>query len=62
MTISKKGLRSIAVNRQKFYWKFNDKVFVFSNENKNCFLTIDIGWFDKWLHVNVVHKPRKACA
>jgi len=52
MAISKKGLRSITVNGQQFYWKFNGKVIVISDEIKNSFLIVDFGWYDVWLYVN----------
>lgn len=52
MAISKKGLRNIMVNGQKFYWKFNEKVIVSSDEFKNSLLIIDFGWYDVWLYVN----------
>ncbi len=52
MAISKKGLRNLVVNGQKFYWKFNEKVIVNSDEFKNGILIIDFGWYDVWLFVN----------
>ena len=52
MAISKKGMRSIIVNGQKFNWKFNEKVIVNSDEFKNSLLIIDFGWYDVWLFVN----------
>ncbi|MBD0404912.1 hypothetical protein [Flammeovirga sp. EKP202] len=52
MAISKKGLRSIIVNRQQFYWKFNGKVIVSSYEFRNSLLIVDFGWYDVWLYVN----------
>ena len=52
MAISKKGLRKITVNGQKFYWKFNEKIIVRSDEFKNSLLIIDFGWYDVWLYVN----------
>ncbi len=52
MAISKKGLRKIIVENREFYWKFNGKIIVTSEEIKNCHLTIDFGWYDIWLYVN----------
>ncbi len=52
MAISKKGLRSISVNEQEFYWKFNEKIIVSSSAFKNSLLIIDFGWYDEWLYVN----------
>ncbi|MDG1334235.1 MAG: hypothetical protein P8P74_18015 [Crocinitomicaceae bacterium] len=52
MAISKKGLRKIVVHGRIFYWKFKEKVFVMSEENRNQLLIIDFGWFDVWLYVN----------
>lgn len=52
MAISKKGRRKIIVNGQKFYWKFNEKVFVNFAESKNSLLIVDFGWYDVWLFVN----------
>ena len=52
MAISKKGLRSITVKGQQFYWKFNGKVIVSSDEIKNSLLIVDFGWYDVWLYVN----------
>ena len=52
MAISKKGLRKIVVDDQEFYWKFNDKIYVVSETNKNQLLIVDFGWFDIWLYVN----------
>lgn len=52
MSISKKGLRSITVNGHQFYWKFNGKIIVNSNEIKNSLLIVDFGWYDVWLYVN----------
>lgn len=52
MAISKKGMRTITVNGQKFYWKFRDKVIVSSSEFENSILIVDFGWFDVWLYVN----------
>ena len=52
MAISKKGLRKIAVDNRKFYWKFNEKVFVISDETKNSLLIVDFGWYDVWLYAN----------
>lgn len=52
MAISKKGLRKIIVDNQEFYWKFNEKVFVFSEEAKNRLLIVDFGWYDVWLYLN----------
>lgn len=51
MAISKKKLRSIVVNGQKFYWKFDGKIFVYCEALKNSPLIVDIGWFDVWLDV-----------
>ncbi|XOV66019.1 MAG: hypothetical protein ACFHU9_10320 [Fluviicola sp.] len=52
MAISKKGLRKIVVENREFYWQFNEKVFVFSEEKKNSVLVIDFGWYDVWLYAN----------
>ena len=52
MAISKKGLRKTAVDNLKFYWKFNEKVFVISDETKNSLLIVDFGWYDVWLYAN----------
>ncbi len=52
MAISKKGLRKIAVDNQEFYWKFNEKIFVISDETKNSLLIVDFGWYDVWLYAN----------
>ena len=52
MAISKKCLRKIAVDNRKFYWKFNEKVFVISDETKNSLLIVDFGWYDVWLYTN----------
>ncbi|WP_378174094.1 hypothetical protein [Aquimarina sp. SS2-1] len=52
MAISKKGLRSITVDGQKFYWKFDGKVMVYSDQIKNGLLIVDFGWYDTWLFVN----------
>ncbi|WP_375560891.1 hypothetical protein ACE193_24875 [Bernardetia sp. OM2101] len=52
MAISKKGLRTIIVNNKKYYWKFNEKVFITSEENNNCLLIIDFGWYDIWLFIH----------
>ena len=52
MAISKKGLRKIIVDNREFYWQFNGKIFVTSEEIKNCLLTVDFGWYDVWLYVN----------
>lgn len=52
MAISKKGLRRIIVDKREFYWKFNEKIFVMSNNSKNSSLIVDFGWYDVWLYVN----------
>ena len=52
MATSKKGWRTIIVNEQKFYWKFNGKVIVQSDEIKNGLLIVDFGWQDVWFSVN----------
>ena len=52
MAISKKGLRKIIVDNREFYWKFNEKIFVTSEEINNCLLIVDFGWYDVWLYVN----------
>ncbi|WP_338767056.1 hypothetical protein WAF17_05050 [Bernardetia sp. ABR2-2B] len=52
MAISKKGLRTITVNNNKYYWKFNEKVFIIPNENQNSLLVIDFGWYDIFLFMN----------
>ena len=52
MAISKKGFRKIIVDERLFYWKFNKKIFVISNKNRNSLLIIDFGWYDVWLYVN----------
>lgn len=52
MAISKKGLRNIVVDGQKFYWKFNGKIIVNSDQIKNSLLIVDFGWYDAWLFVN----------
>lgn len=52
MALSKKGLRKIVVNNQEFYWKFNEKIIVISDEAKNSSLIVDFGWYDVWLYVN----------
>ncbi|MEH0152578.1 hypothetical protein V6R21_00450 [Limibacter armeniacum] len=52
MAISKKGLRKIVVDNREFYWKFNEKIFVISEEDKNSLLLVDFGWYDVWLFVN----------
>lgn len=52
MAISKKGLRKITVVNREFYWKFNEKIFVISDEAKNSLLIVDFGWYDVWLYVN----------
>lgn len=52
MAISKKGLRKIVVNNSVFYWKFNEKIFVYSEEAKYRLLTVEFGWYDVWLYVN----------
>lgn len=52
MAISKKGLRSIVVNGEIFFWKFNKKVFVTSNNPDNSLLIIDFGWYDVWDYAN----------
>lgn len=58
MAISKKGLRSITVDHQKYYWKFNEKIVIFPEGDPNCILTIDFGYFDIWLFVNdQEHRP-----
>lgn len=50
MAFSKKGLRGIIVEKQKFYWKFNEKIIIISDQKH--LLIVDFGWFDKWLFVN----------
>jgi hypothetical protein len=35
MAISKKGLKKIVIDEARYYWKFREKVFVISEENKN---------------------------
>ena len=52
MALSKHGLRKIIVDEREFFWKFNEKIFVTSNETKNCLLVVDFGWYDVWLYVN----------
>ncbi|MEP0262693.1 hypothetical protein [Dokdonia sp.] len=52
MAISKKGLRSIVVNEDIFFWKFNKKVFVIPNEANNSLLIVDFGWYDVWDYAN----------
>ena len=52
MAISKKGLRKILINEQEFFWKFNEKIFVTSDETENSILIVDFGWYDVWLYVN----------
>lgn len=52
MAISKKGMRNIVVDRQKFYWKFNGKIIINSDQIKNSLLIVDFGWYDVWLFVN----------
>ena len=52
MAISKKGLRSIIIDGEKYYWKFKEKIIVFHSEFTNGILTIDFGFFDIWLYVN----------
>lgn len=52
MGISKKGLRKIIVDQQTFYWKFNEKIIITSDEIKNALLILDFGYFDVWLYVN----------
>ena len=49
MATSKKGWRTIIVNEQKFYWKFNGKVIVQSDGIKNGLLIVDVEWQDVWL-------------
>lgn len=55
MAIAKKGLRIIVVEGKTFSWKFNEKVFVTSEEDG--LLVVDFGWYDVWLYVNKVEKP-----
>ncbi|WP_417887961.1 hypothetical protein [Zunongwangia sp.] len=52
MAISKKGLRKIVVANREFYWKFNENIFVISDEAKNGLLVVDFGWYDVWLYIN----------
>ena len=52
MAISTKGLRAIIVSKQEFYWKFNGKIFIYSNLIKNMSLIVDFGWYDNLLFVN----------
>lgn len=52
MAISKKGLRTIIVEDEKYYWKFVNKVMVFNHEYTNGVLSIDFGYFDIWDYVN----------
>ncbi len=50
MAFSKKGFRKIVVAEREFYWKFNQKVLVISEEKKNS-LVVDFGWYDDWLYL-----------
>jgi len=52
MAIAKKGSRKIVVEGGTYYWKFNEKIFVFKEAYKNDILIVDFGWFDVWLYVN----------
>lgn len=52
MAIPKKGLRKIVVDNREFYWKFNEKIFVTSDEANNSLLIVDFGWYDVWLYAN----------
>lgn len=52
MGISKKGLRTIIVDEEKYYWKFVNKIMVFNHNSRNGILSIDFGYFDVWDYVN----------
>lgn len=52
MTVSKKELRKINVRGINYYWKFNEKVYVFDDVVKGSLLIVDFGWYDVWLYVN----------
>ena len=52
MAIAKKGLRTIIVRDEKYYWKFNERIFVYDSEHCNSLLIIDFGWYDVWDYVN----------
>jgi len=52
MAISQKKLRKITVGNQKYLWKFNGKIFVTKELNKNALLIIDFGWYDVWDYIN----------
>jgi hypothetical protein len=46
MAISKKGMRPISVNNEKYHWKFTGKIFVSPDMGSNDLLIIDFGWYD----------------
>lgn len=54
MAVSTKGLRKITVDSKTYYWKFNEVIKVFSEQEKRNMLIVDIGWYDEWLYVNDV--------
>ena len=51
MAISKKGLRKITVDGQEYYWKFRGVVKVYREQGTFAQLSVDFGWFDKWLYI-----------
>lgn len=51
MAISKKGLRKIQVEGNAYFWKFQEKIYVYKEEAKNHPLIVDVGWYDAWLFI-----------
>ncbi|HAA10512.1 MAG TPA: hypothetical protein DCE41_01980 [Cytophagales bacterium] len=51
MAINKKGFRKITVRGHSYWWKFKETVLILDEEDKNCQLIVDFGWYDTWLYI-----------